>query len=191
MIQRQIGWTALGIGLAQLIPLPFVDDMVSARLLRRLYAQMARHHGVELTGEQRKRLTVSKGGGVLQGCLWAGLRWGVRKLIATMTVVLLVKDVLDEATRGAHQALLVDQAMRSGTLPGKEAEVREALESLLEAEEISPMMRLLKGRENPATDVELEPGLLAALGRGLHRLGGGAILQRRFRRRMAGLPEEE
>ena len=179
MSQSRIVTYALGVGLASLIPFPFADRIVGGWLMQSLYGDLARLRGVSLNGAQKKTL-VKREGGFVWGCLVGGVVWFVKKLIRTLTVVLLVKEVVDEATLAVQRARLVDLALERGHLPGNEATVQQTMNQLMAKHEGRILNRWLRRMETPRAELPVELGFGAQLMRWLHYRGGGAKLETGF-----------
>lgn len=181
--QSRIVTYALGVGLASLIPIPLADRIVGGWLMQSLYGDLAKLRGLSLNGAQKKTL-VKRDGNFLWGCLVASLVWFVKKLIRTLTVVLLVKEVIDEATLAVHRARLVDVAMERGYLPGNEAKVQQAMSELMAKHEGRILNRWLRRMETPRAELPVELGFGAQVMRWLHCRGGGAKLEEGFLQRL-------
>lgn len=183
MSQSKILQYALGVGLASLIPVPFADRIVGGWLMRRLYGELAVKHGRELNAASRKELTIRRGN-FLWGCLVGCVVWFFKKLIRTLTVVLLVKEVVDEATLAIHRARMVDLALERGQLPGNEVQIQTSMNDVLEKQEGRVLNRWLRRMETPKAGLPKEQGLGAGLMRWLHCRGGGAKLEQGFLQRL-------
>ncbi len=179
MSQSRIVTYALGVGLASLIPFPIADSIVGGWLMQSLYGDLARLRGVSLNGKQKKTL-VKRDGSFIWGCLVGGVVWLVKKLIKTLTVVLLVKEVVDEATLAIHRARMVDLALERGHLPGNEAKVQQAMTRLMAKYEGRILNRWLRRMETPRAELPVELGFGAQVMRWLHCRGGGAKLEEGF-----------
>ncbi len=183
MSQSKILQYALGVGLASLIPVPFADRIVGGWLMRRLYGELAAKHGHELSTSARKALTVRRGN-FLWGCLVGVVVWFFKKLIRTLTVVLLVKEVVDEATLAIHRARMVEVALERGQLPGNEVRIQRSMNDVLERQEGRVLNRWLRRMETPRASLPKEQGLGPQLMRWLHCRGGGAKLEQGFLQRL-------
>ncbi|MFT5586548.1 MAG: hypothetical protein ACI9VR_004147 [Cognaticolwellia sp.] len=152
-------------------------------MMQSLYGDLARLRGASLNSDQKKAL-VKRGGSFIWGCLLGGVVWVFKKLIRTLTVVLLVKEVVDEATLAIHRARLVDLALERGHLPGNEANVQQAMSELMERHESRILNRWLRRMESPRAELPEERGFGAQVMRWLHCRGGGAKLEQGFLQRL-------
>lgn len=176
---------ATGVGLAALIPLPFVDEMVRTRLLRSSYRHAASDAGITLGPEVLRALTRAEG-----SLLWAIVRavlvWPWKKLFRTVLYFLTVKDVLDWTAEAAMRAEMVHMAAVAGALPERADEVRQQMNAVLERHHISPVTRWLWRAERP--DMRWPRGsdpLLGTVGT-LVRWAGGAVVLGAFEQALKG-----
>lgn len=166
-------------GLCMAIPLPFVDDYLSRKALRRALAVDAEAAGSPLDDAALDALTDDRAN-LLVGCLRAALLWPVKKLFRTVFFVFTIKDVIDVATRSAEVVAMVRIARAQGWLPARARDVRDALEVSFGRHRWSPVTRFLMRYERPELP---EPAADDALGRllqGLRRHAGAAPMEAMF-----------
>lgn len=179
---------AVGVGLAALIPLPWVDEWARRRLNRASFRAAAQDAGVALSAQTIDRL-VRDQGSLLWGLFVAVLIWPIKKLFRTIFYFLTIKDVLDWTTEAAIRAEMIHMAAVSGALPERVDEVRRHMDEVLERHRYSPVTRWLFGGARPALDW---PGgsvtLLGGVGT-LVRWGGGGVILAAFAERLAQPPE--
>ncbi len=184
--ESQVAAQAFAIGLTSFIPLPFLDEWVRARLLRRSFASMASTEGVELSAETLKILSQDRQsfiGGCLIGLFW----WPIRKFIRVVLYFLTIKEFLDWICEGVLRAEMIRHACRAGVLPKDPERVRRVMGRVMIAHPHSPVRRLLLFRKRPTMDLSKTSGMVRFVYR-LVQLGGGAILMDAFER---GLYDEE
>jgi hypothetical protein len=187
MPDARISRTALLVGLCPLIPIPFVDGMVSGALKRRLYQRIAADEGVALGAAELKTLTDEDIS--LVGCLWGIVVYPLKKLVKYALIFLIIKECLDWATELVHRAQMVRLAADRGDLPGRAQEVRNAMEGTFARYTHSPVTRVLWRQERPPIPrIEgLDP--LSGVAWWLHRSGGGGLMVPDFERRLSGAPD--
>lgn len=175
--------SALGVGLAALIPLPFVDELVRRRLLRAAFRAAAADEGVAL-GPAELRVLVGERGSVLLAVLKAVLIWPIKKLFRTLIYALTVKDALDWTTEAALRAEMIHMAAGAGALPARAVEVRRWMDEILARHRTSPVSRWLLRLERPPMRWPrgADP-LLGGVGR-LVEAGGGGLVLARFEARL-------
>lgn len=184
-----IARNAVGVGLAALIPLPFVDELVRRRLLRAAYLAAAQDAGVTLDRAGLDALVRDRG-----SVVWAVIKaifiWPVKKLFRTIFYFLTLKDVLDWTTEAALRAEMVHMAAGSGALPGQAGPVRDAMDEVLERHRFSPVTRWLFGGARP--DLDWPRGSVTLVGGvgTLVRWGGGGVILAAFAERAAQRPSE-
>lgn len=174
-----IAKNAVGVGLAALIPLPFVDEYVRHRLLRSSYRAAALDVGVTLDPGALDTL-VREQGSLVWMIVKAIFFWPVKKLFRTILYFLTIKDVLDWATEGAIRAEMVHMAAASGALPAEPAAVRERMDGVLERHRFSPVTRWLFGGERPPMAWPAGSSALVGGVETLVRWGGGAVILAAF-----------
>jgi len=166
-------WVLLS-GLAYLVPLPFVDDWLARRALRR--ALVLDGHADEDT---LRALTEDRAS-VLVGCLTTMVLWPIKKLFKTVLWFLTVKEVLDRAALAAHVVSLARDARSAGWLPEHAPVVRDAMEVALGRTNWSPVTRVLTRQSRPPLTDPPETTSLGRLALGLRRHGGGALVTEKF-----------
>ena len=99
-------------------------------LRRRLVRALGERHGVTLTDEAIATLGNTPSGGCV-GCLWSIVVWPFRKLLKTVLFVFLLKGTADTASEIVHRALMLEEALELGWLPGQADRVRVAMDQSL------------------------------------------------------------
>ncbi len=196
-LRRLVGYSLVA-GLANLIPLPILDDWVRDLLRQRQAMEIARRFGVALTGAEGKVLGCGHHPASAQGCLLGCLRTLLvkpaeflfkivfRKIVRKVLFFLTVKDVIDTFSLTLHEGYLLRHALELGVLPA--------------ASEAAPgpprplVLALRKAIEATCEEVDPRPIEKAARA-GLH--GSRRVLRRAGRsmsRRLRGLgrrPDEQ
>jgi hypothetical protein len=139
-----VGRYALLAGLCDLIPLPIVDRWAANVLRRRMVRGVARRHGVELPPDALSTLGDAAGGGCL-GLLLGIVLWPIKKLLKTVTIAFQVKGIADTISEVVHRALLVEEALERGWLPGDADRIRGAMDLALAHIDTRPIERSLMG----------------------------------------------
>lgn len=168
-------WLILA-GLALMVPVPFLDDHLSRRALRRALRADAHpdaplpHPALDILTEDRESM--------LLGCLRTAVVWPIKKLFKTILWFLTVKDVLDRIAWSAQVLANTRAARERGWLPEHAALVRESTDSTLKQFRWSPVMRTLLRYDRPP----LPPGGsgTAAIVTAVRRHAGGALLDAAF-----------
>lgn len=99
-----------------LVPLPFVDELLVARIQRRMNGQLCARHDIELTTRTAKLLT-HRDPEFIKGALTGLLIWPIKKLVRTALVVLLVKKCADVATLLFLDGWMLARALEQGYVP--------------------------------------------------------------------------
>ena len=167
----------LATGLCPLIPLPFVDDWLIARLRRRLITEALSERGLKITPSETARLAADPGI-TLSGCLWAIVLWPIKKLLRMVLFFLMAKSCLDAAAETAHRLQLLEDALEAGLLPGDLDRLARAVNATLSIETPSPVKRALR-RELELAQVQGDTPL-ERLVTWLHLQGGGRAIRARF-----------
>lgn len=133
--KNEIDWLLFGryallIALTTLIPVPLLDRGVENLLRRRLVRAQAARHGVELEAEAVATLANVPSGGCL-GCVWSVLLFPFRKILRTLLLVFSIKAIADIAMEVLHRALMLEEALELGHLPGDADRVRVAMDKTL------------------------------------------------------------
>jgi hypothetical protein len=174
---------AATVALCSLIPLPFVDRLVANFVRRKMATALASRHGHTLEGDAAAVLMDAPGGGCL-GCVWSIVLWPFKKLLKYVLFFLEAKEIGDDLSDAYHRALLLDDAFRSGWLPGDAASVRRAMDGALARVETRPIERAVRGpfkaadpdwagriaamvhRDRERADPDVSPAMKLALGTG-------------------------
>jgi hypothetical protein len=139
-----VGRYALLAGLCALIPIPVVDVWFENALRRRMVRGVALRRGVTLPPADLATLGDAGTGGCL-GLFLAVLLWPIKKVLKTIFVVFQVKAIADTVSEVVHRALLVEEALERGWLPGDAARVRAAMDLALAHVDTRPIERSLNG----------------------------------------------
>ncbi len=167
----------LATGLFPLIPLPFFDDWLIARVRRRLIEERLIEAGVALAPRNVAQLAADPGV-TLNGCLWAIVLWPLKKLLRMVLFFLMAKSCLDTAAETAHRLELLADALDAGAVPDEVDAVLAAISATLDEETPSPVKRALR-RELELATVE-GATLPDRLVTWLHLQGGGRAIRARF-----------
>jgi hypothetical protein len=164
--------TAVLVGLAALIPVPFIDELVRRFLLKMCFEEQATLMGRPLPDGTAWKLSKQRSN-ILIGCLLAVFWWPIKKLFRTMLFFLLVKDAIDWATDAAVRSAMVRRALERGALPGDTEAVWKAIDDAADEHVKSPALRVvLDPKAPPAPWTATDPGIgkllawLAQWGRG-------------------------
>lgn len=170
-------------GLCALIPLPWVDEWAERQARRKLYGAVAAAHAAPLDEPALDVLTEDRSSLVL-GCLWAVVRWPVKKLFRTIIYVLTLKDAVDGVALAAHRAAMLHAAFAAGHLPRDAAGVRAEMDLTLGRVQWSPISRwLMRGSRPPSDWLPVEDPITPVIA-ALHRHGGGGLLLADFAARL-------
>lgn len=170
-------WLILA-GLALMVPVPFLDDYLSRRALRRALQHDAHPHA-PLAPETLAVLTEDRESMML-GCLRTAVFWPIKKLFKTVLWFLTVKDVLDRIAWSAQVLENARVARERGWLPEHAHVVRESTDATLKKFRWSPVTRTILRYDRPALpEGNKSPGGVVAL---LRRHAGGALLDHAFDR---------
>ncbi len=173
-------------GLTPLIPLPLLDDYAERQVLRGIYRRMAQAHAVALTDEALE-LLVEDRSSTLLGCMALAIKWPLKKLFRTVLYFLTIKDVVDAVARNSHRVAIMKQAFADGHLPERVAEVRAAMDAVLDRTDYSPVTRFLLRRERSISEAWQQPvGPLPITIAFVHRHGGGDLVLRSYRKKIGG-----
>lgn len=143
-----ISRTAVLVGLAALIPVPLIDELIRRFLLKLCFEEQASMMGKPLGPGQAWRLSKQRAN-LLVGCLLAVFWWPIKKLFRTMLFFLLVKDAIDWATDAAVRSAMVRRALERGVLPGDTEAVWGHIDHCTDTHVKSPVMRVLIDKEAP------------------------------------------
>ena len=143
-----ISRTAVLVGLAALIPVPFVDELVRRFLLKLCFEEQANLMGSPLPAGVAWRLSKQRAS-VVVGCLLAVFWWPLKKLFRTVLFFLLVKDAIDWATDAAVRSAMVRRALERGALPGDTEAVWAAIDRSTGAHVKSPVVRVVLDKPAP------------------------------------------
>lgn len=130
-IDRQLlsTWSAVA-GLTGLVPVPLLDTWLQNRARRGLVRRVLQARGLTLAPEELAALADTPSGGCL-GVLLAVLIWPVKKVLRTVFFAWEVKTVADVASEVFHRALLLEEALDRGWVPGDLTRVRAAMDTAL------------------------------------------------------------
>ena len=182
------------VALTPLIPLPFLDEVVRAGLLRRSFRLVADSEGVALPKASLRWLAAEREG-CIRGCITVALLWPLKKFFKTMLYFLTIKECLDWMAEASIRTEMVRLSCVDGILPHDPKGARVLMTEVLKAHECSPVMRLLR-REVP-TIQDIPQGTFSE--RWVYRMataGGGvaicgAFSERLNERKAAALMVEE
>ncbi|GDX82248.1 hypothetical protein LBMAG42_40590 [Deltaproteobacteria bacterium] len=170
-------WVVLS-ACALFVPVPFLDDYLARRALRRALRYDAPE--AEPIDEPTVDVLTDDRASMLMGCLKMMLLWPVKKLFRTVFWFLTVKDVLDRVAYGAQVLSMVRLARAQGWLPGNVRAVRDAMEVTFGKHRASPITRVILRDLRPEIAPPTEVDLLARASHALRRHAGGALMDQLF-----------
>lgn len=163
---------------ALFVPVPFLDDYMARRALRRALKYDA-PDATPLDDATLDILTDDRAS-MLMGCLKMILIWPMKKLFRTVFWFLTVKDVLDRVAYGAQVLSMVRLARGQGWLPERARGVRDGMEVTFGKHRWSPVMRVILRDLRPELEGAAAPGALAHVAHSLRRHAGGARMDQLF-----------
>lgn len=98
--------------LCPFIPVPFIDDMVEARVRRRMIGRLLRLEGIEVSSDATRRLAARRRR-VFSGALRGLLFWPVKRLLRKLLVILAAKAAADAAASMFHDGWLIARALEA------------------------------------------------------------------------------
>jgi len=148
---RAVVWDSLLGGLCPLLPIPFLDDLVLARMRRRMVEHLATRWQVALAPAQ---LALLSGGGrkmTVGRFLAKAAIYPLKEVLRKILYFLAIKDAVDTFSLLFHQGYLVHAAFAHGALgrgpadDGRVAVAAAAVHGTLAATNTRPLRRLLVG----------------------------------------------
>ena len=102
-------------GATPLIPVPFLDDIVLARVEKAMVAAIFAGHGHTLNDQEVEALVKEPPSGCfLLGCFSKAILWPIKKIIRKVLFVLEIKRATDIASFTLTRGFLLDAALRNG-----------------------------------------------------------------------------
>jgi len=149
---RAVVWDSLLGGLCPLLPIPFLDDVVLARMRRRMVEHLTKRWQVTLTPAQLALLS-GGGRGMSAGRLLAKAAiYPFKEMLRKVLYFLAIKDAVDTFSLLFHQGYLVHALLAHGALgrggpadDGRVAVAAAAVHGTLAATDTRPLRRLLVG----------------------------------------------
>jgi hypothetical protein len=138
------------VGLTPLIPLPFVDDMVQTRLLRRMVRQLADGHALRVWDEEVRLLAETPSKNLVASIAKKVVLSPFKKVLRTAFFLLSGKKMVDLASQTYHTGWLIDHAFAEGWVAPhgshRARDVRSAIDRVMEQVPLasSPVTRALK-----------------------------------------------
>lgn len=169
-------------GLSLFVPLPFVDEWLYRKALRKALAEDALLAGAELPEAALTVLTEDRSS-LMMGCLRSAVVWPLKKLFRTVFFVFTIKDVIDGWTSAAEVVAMVRIAREQGWLPDQARAVRDAIEVAFGKHRWSPITRFIMRYERPVL-VEPAASGLPRLFQALRRHAGAVALETVFAQRV-------
>ena len=149
---RAVVWDSLLGGLCPLLPIPVVDDLVLARMRRRMVEHLVGRWQVTLTPAQLALLSGGGRGLSVGRFIRKAVIYPFKELLRKVLYFLAVKDAVDTFSLLFHQGYLVHAALAHGALgrggPADDARVAAAAAAVhgtLDAANTRPLRRLLVG----------------------------------------------
>ena len=115
------------ISLTHLIPIPVIDWLAEGFLRRRLTRVQLKQAGVTARRKDVSMLGEGDAGGCL-GLVWSLVTWPWKRALRYLLWVLLVKAMIDTFSDVVARAILVNEALVEGALPGDAVQVRAAMQ---------------------------------------------------------------
>ena len=164
-------------GVCPLIPVPWVDDFVLARVRRAGFRRLFRQGGAEPTSFQLDELTTDRSSW-LRGCFAGLVLYPIKRIFRKIVFVFTLKDCVDAASRTFHELWLVRhltvdwQAGPAEAAGGVAAakRLRQALDRTLAETDPRPVEQSFKQAFRQGRRLIL--GVAAALGRSIRRARG-------------------
>ncbi|MDX1630505.1 MAG: hypothetical protein R3234_01485 [Thermoanaerobaculia bacterium] len=144
-------WASLLAFLAQLLPTPFVDDLLEGRVRRRMAERLAGAHGVSLSRGQAKRLVGRTGGWSVGRVARKAVLYPIKKIFRKVIYVLAVKSAMDSFSDVFHHGFLLHSALSLGALeeisvPDEKVEqVGGAIDEIIAGSDTRPVGNAIKG----------------------------------------------
>ena len=176
MPESKLARNAIGVGLCALIPLPWIDELAKRALLRSSFRDLGLTLARPLPSAVVSTLAEDRTS-LLLGCLVALVWWPIKKIFRTILYFLTIKDLLDWMCEAALRGEMVRMALSRGLLPERAAEVRDAMDAVIEAHTASPVTRVLL--RHPRPPVIWPAGssqVYGLLGNLVAQAGGGKML---------------
>lgn len=131
---------ALLVSLTHLIPVPLLDAWIANTLRARLTRLQLDAHDWRPPGREVRLIGGATAGGCL-GILWSLILWPIKKALRLMLWFLLVKSMVDTFSDVVARAVLVDEALQAGLLPGDSVEARAAIQRASRGVSVKPIER--------------------------------------------------
>ncbi|MBN2799992.1 MAG: hypothetical protein JXX28_12670 [Deltaproteobacteria bacterium] len=181
LFSRQVAAYAVLAGLAVLLPVPFVDDLIVGSLRRRMTAQILAEHGVELPPGAVKGL-LARPSGCIAGLVLTAVLYPVKKIFRKVFYFLTVKSAIDTASTLVHEGTYLALAAELGFLPRRGAD-----EAVVRRVNLALRFALARTDTSPVTQL-----LSKAFSSGRSTLRRGTrVLWRAWRQRTERAPDEE
>ncbi len=146
--QRTILTHAVLVGLSQLIPIPFVDDLVQSDLERRLIRSLADLHGLSLTEGDIEVLANEDRAPWLSRTAKGMVLYPVKKIFRKTFFLLGLKNMVDLVARSWHRGFLFDHAFAEHYCAPKGTHnpvaVRAAVDAVCEEVPTTPVKPVLR-----------------------------------------------
>ena len=148
---REVVWNSLLASLAQLLPTPFVDDILEGRVRRRMAERLAATHGITLTADQARDLAGEPSGWSLGKLAGKAIVYPIKKIVRKVVYVLAVKKALDTFSDVFHRGYLIRKALERRALSGstvpdaRVAEVASAVRGVLEEVDTGAIGNAVRG----------------------------------------------
>ena len=164
-------------GVCPLIPVPWVDDFVLARVRRAAFRRLFRQGGAEPTSFQLAELTADRSSW-LRGCFAGLVLYPIKRIFRKIIFVFTLKDCVDAASRTFHQLWLVRHLVADWQAGPAEvaggvaafARLKRALDRTLAETDPRPVEQIFKHAFRQGRKRILQ--VAAALGRAIRRARG-------------------
>jgi hypothetical protein len=128
------------ISLTHLIPVPIVDAWIAGMLRNRLTRVQLDGAGWRPPPRDVRMLASANAGGCL-GMLWSLITWPIKKLIRFFLWIFLVKAMVDTFSAVVARAVLIDESLATGLLPGDAVRARAAMQRAARGIDTRPIDR--------------------------------------------------
>ena len=179
-VEERIAHMAYWVGLTPFVPVPFLDEYLRIKMLKRMFKSIATEENIDLDDVTLKVLAEDRQPFIV-GCFLVVFWWPLRKLLRVVFYFLTIKEFIDWTCEAVLRGEMVRIACVTGVLPGDPNRVRREMKRVLIAHPHSPLRRLLTlGKRPPMALADTD-----RITRFVYRTvqwGGGAIVLDAFER---------
>lgn len=163
--------------LCPLVPVPFLDDWLLARVRRRMVDELTSRQGLTLSDEEKATLAGADEGRRFPGC-FATLAWVSRKVVLKLikkifrkvVYVLAIREGIQTGTEVVHEGYLLLQGVerRGDSQTLQAVRVRQAIRATLDRLDLRPVRQTLKSLFHGSMGVLMKGATVLS-----QRFGGG------------------